>query len=115
MLACDVHLRNIMLSGGGAKSAVWGGIESDILGKTVKLPVGKEFGAKGAIVTAMVAMGLFPDHRTAIQNVVSVKRVFEPDRKHHELYGKIFQLYRRITSHLWEDWDFAAEIFGEAK
>ncbi|MGZ6229497.1 MAG: FGGY-family carbohydrate kinase [Syntrophales bacterium] len=115
LLACNVDLRNIMLSGGGAKSAVWGGIEADVLGKTVKLPAGKEFGAKGAIITAMVAMGLFPDHRTAIQNVVRIKRVFEPHHKHHVLYSKVFQLYRSITSHLWEDWDYGAEILREAK
>ena len=115
LLACNVDLRNVMLSGGGAKSAVWGGIEADVLGKTVKLPAGKEFGAKGAIITAMVAMGLFPDHRTAIQSVVRIKRVFEPHHKHHVLYSKVFQLYRSITSHLWEDWDYGAEILREAK
>lgn len=115
LVASRVELRDVMLSGGGAKSDIWGEIEADVLGKPVKLNAGEEFGAKGAITTTMVAMGLYPDHHTAIRNVIKTEKIFEPDVGHHALYDRIFQLYRDITCHLWDDWDHRAEILEQTK
>jgi sugar (pentulose or hexulose) kinase len=110
LLASNVELRDVMLSGGGAKSDVWAKIEADVFGRTVRIPSGEEFGAKGAIVTTMVALGLYPDHRTAISEIIKTERVFGPDNGTHAYYKKIFGLYRDIVQHLWGDWDRRAEI-----
>lgn len=115
LTASKVNIRRIMLSGGGAKSDVWAGIEADVLGKTVRVPVGQEFGAKGAVLTAMVAMGLFPDHQSAIKQTIKAARVFEPDAANHELYRGFFELYRNIVSHLWSDWDKRSEVLEKTK
>ena len=113
LLECGVQMREVMLSGGGAKSAVWGGIEADVLGTPIKLPAGREFGAKGAVITGMVAMGLFPDHRSAIRNTVRTERIFEPDAERHAHYRRLCHLYRNITRHLWDDWDQRADILKQ--
>ena len=115
LLASNVELRDAMLSGGGAKSNVWAQIEADVLGRTVRIPTGKEFGAKGAIVTAMVALGLYPDHRSAISDIIQADKIFRPDKQTHAYYKKIFYLYRDIVQHLWDDWDRRAEILKEDK
>jgi sugar (pentulose or hexulose) kinase len=103
-----------MLSGGGAKSDVWAAIEADVLGKTVTVPVGVEFGAKGAVLTAMVAMGLFSDHKSAIKQLIKAERVFEPNAGNHALYRDFFELYRSIVGHLWTDWDTRSEVLKKA-
>ena len=99
-----------MLSGGGAKSAIWGKIEADIIGKPVKKLKGKEFAAKGAVITAMAATGVYPDYKNAFSNTIKIERIFQPDRENHDLYKQYFQIYRSIVKHLWDDWDKRHEI-----
>jgi sugar (pentulose or hexulose) kinase len=110
MLASKVEIQDIMLSGGGAKSEIWGKIEADIIGKPVKKSKGKEFAAKGAVITAMVATGIYPDYNSAFNNTIKIEKVFQPDRENHDLYKQYFQIYRSIVKHLWDDWDKRYEI-----
>lgn len=105
-------LGRVMLSGGGARSDTWAQIEADVLGATVRVPAGSEFGARGAVLTTMVALGLHDSHRDAIRNNATAERVFAPDPAAHALYQEIFRLYRQITRDLWSDWDRRAEILS---
>lgn len=113
LLSSKIRLNNVMLSGGGARSEVWDETEADVLGKEVKLVVGKEFGAKGAIITAMVAMGLYKNYQSSIHDIVKIRKVLKPNIKRHELYSKIFHVYCNIISHLWNDWEDRLEILNE--
>jgi sugar (pentulose or hexulose) kinase len=115
LTACQTPLTRVMLSGGGARSSVWAQVEADVLGRPVQVPAGTEFGARGAILTALVAMGHYPDHRTALAAVGSDGRTFHPDAARHALYQEVFGLYRQITRHLWDDWDLRAEILERAR
>ena len=76
---------------------------------------GTEFGARGAIITALVAMGAYPNHRTALGAVGSHGRTYNPDSARHALYQEYFGLYRQITRHLWDDWDLRADILERAR
>jgi len=115
LTACQLPIGKVMLSGGGARSPVWGQVEADVLGKTVRVPAGTEFGARGAILTALVAMGVYPDHQSAIRSTITQERMYAPDPANHAIYQEIFQLYRDITRHLWVDWDQRAEILAHAR
>lgn len=115
LTACQTRLTRVMLSGGGARSEVWAQVEADVLGTPVHVPSGTEFGARGAILTALVAMGMYPDHRTAVSSTGMPGRTFEPDAVRQALYQEYFGLYRQITQHLWDDWDRRAEILERAR
>ncbi len=41
-------------------------------------------------------------------------RTYTPDSARHALYQEYFELYRKITRHLWDDWDLRADISGSA-
>jgi sugar (pentulose or hexulose) kinase len=114
LTACQTPISKVMLSGGGARSAVWGQIEADVLGTTVTVPAGTEFGARGAAMSALVAMGVFPDYPAAIRACIAQDRIYEPSSRNHAIYQDLFHLYREITRHLWDDWDRRAEILARA-
>ena len=95
LTACQTPLTRVMLSGGGARSSVWAQVEADVLGSPVEVPAGTEFGARGAIITALVAMGAYPDHRTAPSRRGSDGRIFHPDAARHALYQEYFGLIAR--------------------
>ncbi len=113
--ACQTPVTKVMLSGGGARSAVWAQVEADVLGTPVRVPVGTEFGARGAILTALVATGKHPDLRSASRACAGSEHVYQPNAANHTLYQEYFQLYRKITRHLWDDWDRRAVILTRAK
>jgi sugar (pentulose or hexulose) kinase len=110
--ATKVELKEIYLSGGGSKSPAWCQIEADVMGCRVKVPAGAEQGAKGAIITTLVAMGVYPGYQAAISKLVKVERAYEPDPKNHALYSQLFDLYRSIRTHLWADWDQRTTILS---
>lgn len=62
----------VLLTGGGANSQVWTQMLADALGKTVAVPEGSEFGARGAALLAATAIGVFPSVREAS---VSTRRI----------------------------------------
>jgi sugar (pentulose or hexulose) kinase len=55
----------VLLTGGGAGSRIWTQMLADALGKTVAVPEGSEFGARGAALLAGTAIGVFPSVRDA--------------------------------------------------
>jgi sugar (pentulose or hexulose) kinase len=111
--ATKVELKEVNLSGGGSKSPVWCQIEADIMGCRVKVPAGAEHGARGAIITTLVALGVYPGYRSAIARLVKVARTYEPDPTNHALYGQLFDLYRNIRMHLMGDWDQRAAVLND--
>jgi sugar (pentulose or hexulose) kinase len=108
--ATEVELKEVKLSGGGAKSPVWCQIEADVMGCRVTVPAGAEHGARGAVLTALVAVGAYPDYPTAIAAWVKVERSYEPNLRNHETYRAMFDLYRDVRNHLMDDWDRRAAI-----
>jgi sugar (pentulose or hexulose) kinase len=112
--ATKVDLKEVYLSGGGSRSPAWCQIEADVMGCRVRVPAGAQQGAKGAIITTLVTMGVYPDYRSAIRKLVKVERTYEPDPANHAVYMQLFDLYREIRTHLWEDWDRRAAILSGA-
>jgi sugar (pentulose or hexulose) kinase len=57
----DRDVGMVRLVGGGARSTFWRQLIADVLGRVVEVPVGQEFGAKGAALLAGTAIGWFTD------------------------------------------------------
>ena len=61
----------ITLTGGGSRSQVWVQMIADITGRSIIVPEGKEFGAKGAALLAATAVGHFESVAAASQTMAA--------------------------------------------
>lgn len=92
------------LAGGGAQSKVWSQIISDCTGKVMKVPVGKEFGTRGAAMNAAIAAGYYANHGEAAEAMVKVERIHEPNMENNAKYQELYCIYRDLIKGLWDIW-----------
>lgn len=97
-------LGEVWLAGGGAQSEVWAQIVADCTGKVMKVPLGTEFGARGAAINAAVAAGYFKNQAEAVEAMVRVNRVHEPNPKNTEKYAELYAIYSGLIKALWDLW-----------
>lgn len=105
-----IVLSEIRSVGGGTRSDLWNQIKADILGLPILLPetsVGAPFG--DAVLVGM-GLGLYPDVRRSLRDMVRIRSRHEPDWDNHSLYQELYRVFRSIYEHLREDFDKAAAI-----
>lgn len=116
MLDCYRHMpidaKVIFLSGGGAKSPVWCQIVADCLGKTVSVPEGSQFGAKGAALNLGIAVGVYKNAQDAVAQSVRTARSYQPDPSKTRLYHQLYEIYKQMAERQMDLWDRRAEILG---
>jgi erythritol kinase len=83
----------LRVCGGGAQSSYWCQLIADVTGVPVRCPVDTQSGAKGALVTALVATGRQPDFDTAAAELVRIGRSFEPDPNRHEHHRGAYERF----------------------
>jgi sugar (pentulose or hexulose) kinase len=96
---CD----EVLLSGGGARSAFWAQMFADATGRRVLVAEGSEFGARGAAMMAGIGAGIYRDLAAAAA-IAQVARVHEPDPDAHSLYRALYELYRELYRRLGDVW-----------
>ncbi len=94
--AIEEHLEldEIRVSGGGARSALWRQIVSDVCGKKVVKTDVEEASSLGAAMFAGIAVGDFHGLEDASKKMVRGGKSQEPSQQTHEYYNKIFELYK---------------------
>lgn len=83
--------KELIATGGGARSDVWLQIKADILGLPVTALDGGEIGAAGTAYFAGLAVGLFSDGMKPVK-----RKTFYPNAENHAAYQKQFEAYRKI-------------------
>ncbi len=101
-LPCEVA--EWFVAGGRARSAFWCQMFADCTGKTILVPDGEEFGARGVAVLAGLATGVYRDLDDAMQRTIRVNRRHDPDPAAAARYAELHALYSSIHEHLWDDW-----------
>jgi len=81
------------LVGGGAKSATWRQIVSNVSGLAIDVPENGD-ASFGAALIAGVGVGTFADERDAVKRCVRLIKHHEPDAANHALYGELFAIYK---------------------
>ena len=98
-LGC-IH-REIRAIGGGNKTDRFLQIKADVTQLPVISPDVKEAAALGAAIIASVGVGAFSDLKQAIECMVRIRRVFEPDvslaEKYREHYEEFKMLYPMLS------------------
>ncbi len=87
---------DLILMGGGARSAVWCQIIADVVGRPVRRAGTAEASNLGAAILAAAAVGWYSDVRSAADAMTSVGRAFEPDAATGEIYSRLFEVYRDL-------------------
>lgn len=81
----------IRATGGGSKNAWWMQLTADLSGVPVEVVVQQEPGAFGAAILAGVGAGVYESVSSAVTELVSVSRLFEPDPGRGALYADLRQ------------------------
>jgi sugar (pentulose or hexulose) kinase len=97
----ELDTRELVATGGGAKSDAWLQIQADVLGLPFVRLADTECGVAGAAMLAGIATGVYGSPEEAAARFVCRTRVFEPDSRRHEYYrcqhGFYEQLYPRMA------------------
>ncbi len=117
MLDCYEHIpakiNQVYLSGGGARSTYWCQMFADCTGKEILVTKGSELGARGVAMLAGVAIGLYRDINHAAEVVFEIANHYQPSRKNHKKYLKLYGLYKAIYQHVSDDWWHRHEILKD--
>ena len=76
--ASGTELRQIVATGGGAKSPVWCQLQADITGLPVVVPQQTEAACLGAAMAAAVSVGRYADYTSAAKTCVAVRERYLP-------------------------------------
>lgn len=98
---CSQKIKEIYVAGGGSQSDEICQITANIFGLPVKRIQTHEVAGLGSSIIAYVSKGFYSSYEEAVNNMVRVKDVFDPDAKEHEIYDKIFkEIYLRVNTTL---------------
>jgi xylulokinase len=106
----DLPIRQIRLSGGGARSAFWRQLQADIYGTPCVTINAEEGPAYGVALLAAVGTGEYGHIRQACKAAISITRTIKPDRKAKRLYAEHYQQYRRLYPALKDEFARIAEL-----
>ena len=105
--ATRTRVDEMVVMGGGSKSALWCQILADVLGKRVVRARTREATSLGAAVLASVAAGLHPNLDAAVASMTGTAETFEPgagrdgyDRLFREVYVHVFPALQRPMTRL---------------
>lgn len=96
----------VYITGGGAKSKVWGQIISDVVGRELKVLNIEEGPSFGAALIALVGSGMCPDFQTAKGKSVKVIKTIKPTenvKKYediHKLYTELYKTNKELFTKL---------------
>jgi len=91
-----IKLERTKIVGGGAKSPLWRKICANILGLKVDVPACEEGPSMGGAMLAMVACGAYKTVADAVDALVAVAEVVEPEAELTAKYEKRYQQFKKI-------------------
>jgi xylulokinase len=92
----ELRLREVRITGGGEKSAVWNQIKADVLGCRVVQIARREGAPLGAAMLAGFGVGLFKSLDEAASEWIKTGRVTEPNHKLGGYYAERLRRYRGL-------------------
>jgi len=105
-----VDIKEIRITGGGAKSRVWRQIMADVLGVPLQIPSTVETATLGAAILAGCGAKIFKTPQEAVNRLVKVEEAEKPRANQHTIYVKRFQLFKKIYDSLRDCFDLASAL-----
>lgn len=107
--ATGADATELRVCGGGAGSPMWCQLIADVVGVPVVTSADTEVGAKGAMLTGLVATGAAPGVSAAAREHVRVAGSYEPDPGEGGRYAERFELFRQLREIATPGWARQAE------
>ena len=98
MAASGAEVREIIATGGGAKSPFWCQRHADATGVPVSVPAEKDAACLGAAIIAAVAAGRFASFEDAAKCCIRMERTYEPGDRRDGKYRRFKKLYQAALS-----------------
>ncbi len=105
-----MKIRQIRLSGGGARSEFWRQMQADIYGTTCATINTEEGPAYGAALLASVGAGEYSHISKAVKAGISITRTIKPNAPSNRLYAKYYARYRELYPALKDQFAALAEL-----
>ena len=96
MQQAGININEIIAVGGGAKSPRWLKIKTNVTGRPIKVLKNKDAAPLGAGILAGVGCGHYRSFEEAVDVMVEVERVYEPDPAVCRVYEEHYEVYRRL-------------------
>ena len=99
-LSCGGRVESLTAVGGGARCDTYMQIRADVFNVPVRTVSCDQPGALGDAMMAGIAAGVFRDADEAIDSIVTIRRVFEPNADTHAYYMSQYEKYCKIYEFL---------------
>ncbi|MCC6443262.1 MAG: xylulokinase [Armatimonadetes bacterium] len=99
----------VVVMGGGARSACWNRIKADVTGRPLHRPRLTDAATLGAMLLGASGLGLIPDIAACARAMNPIEETIEPDREQSESYRLFYARHNRLYAAL-EGW--FAEFYG---
>lgn len=91
-----IDVKEMVASGGGARSKTWLQMQSDIFGIPLKTALVQEQAGYGAAIVAATGAGEFLNIEEACRNTVKYHNyIYEPNCEAHKIYQEYFDIYKK--------------------
>ncbi len=105
-----MKIRQVRLSGGGARSEFWRQLQADIYGTTCVTINTEEGPAYGAALLAAVGTGDYKHISQAVKAGIEITRTIKPQARLKKLYARHYEQYRRLYPALKGEFAAIAEL-----
>ena len=89
-----VKIEEMSIAGGSARSDLWMQIHADVSNIRINVPKDTNAPCLGCAIACAVMLGIYPDLKTAVDQMVSYEKTYYPDPQAHQRYRKIYELYK---------------------
>jgi xylulokinase len=91
-----IPIKELVVTGGGAKSPFWLQLKADITGKRIVVPEVTEASLLGAALLAGVGAGVFSSLEDAVDRACRTVSAFEPRPERTATYDRLFPIYKDL-------------------
>jgi xylulokinase len=91
-----IPIKELVVTGGGAKSPFWLQLKADITGKRIVVPEVTEASLLGAALLAGVGAGVYASLEDAVDQACRTVSAFEPNSDVSAIYDRIFPIYKDL-------------------
>lgn len=92
----NIDLDTICITGGGSLSPLTLQIRADIFNKKVLCLENIESGTLGCMILTATALGEFESIKEAVEKVVKIKKIYQPNLKNHNSYKEKYKKYKKL-------------------
>jgi len=96
MKELGLPIRQVRVSGGGARSNLWCQIMADIFGKELVRTENPDTTALGSAILAAAGIKYFKSVPEACNRMVRTKEVFRPNKKENKIYNQAYEIFRQL-------------------